>query len=307
MFSFDRAVACNRTPTMLPTLIPSAVPDPASRIIRLRDKTLALDGQPKIVAILNVTPDSFSDGGRHQALDAALSRAVQMVDEGAAIIDIGGQSTRPGYVEVSDEEEIARVVPVIEALVGRLSIPLSIDTYKPAVARAAVQAGADIINDVHGFQCHPELAEIAARHGCGVILMHNEAAFPESSGATMERIATFLARSRDLALAAGVPRGGIILDPGIGFAKTHAQNLEILARLGELRSLDCPLLLGASRKSVIAHVLSLPPDQRLEGTLATTALAVWQGVEFIRVHDVAANLRAARMAQAVRNAHPVSS
>lgn len=273
----------------------------------MRDKTLVMDGQPKIVGILNVTPDSFSDGGRHQALDAALSRAVQMADEGAAIIDIGGQSTRPGHVEVSVEEEIARVVPVIEALADRLHIPLSIDTYKPAVARAAVQAGAEIINDVHGFQRHPELAEIAAQHACGVILMHNEASFSESHGATMERIATFLGRSLELALAAGVPRERIILDPGIGFAKTPGQNLEILARLGELRSLGFPLLLGASRKSVIAHVLALPPDQRLEGTLATTALAVWQGVEFIRAHDVSANLRTARMAWAIRHAHPASS
>ncbi len=291
---------------MFPTLTTSVTPEPASRIVRFRDKTLALDGQPKIVGILNVTPDSFSDGGRHQALDAALSRAAQMADEGAAIIDLGGQSTRPGHAEVSAEEEIARVVPVIEALAGRLPLPLSIDTYKPAVARAAVQAGADIINDVHGFQRHPELPEIAAQHGCGVILMHHEAGFSESTGATMERIATFLRRSLDLAITAGVPRGRIILDPGIGFAKTSAQNLEILARLGELRALGCPLLLGASRKSVIAHVLSLPPDQRLEGTLATTALAVWQGVEFIRAHDVAANLRAARMAKAIRDALPPS-
>jgi dihydropteroate synthase len=291
---------------MFPTLTISVTPDPALRMVRFRDKTLALDGQPKIVGILNVTPDSFSDGGCHQALDSALSRATQMAAEGAAIIDIGGQSTRPGHVEVSAEEEIARVVPVIEALTGRLHVPLSIDTYKPAVARAAVQAGADIINDVHGFQRHPELAEIAAQHACGVILMHNEASFPESDGATLERIATFLCRSLDLAIAAGVPRGRIILDPGIGFAKTPGQNLEILARLGELRSLGCPLLLGASRKSVIAHVLSLPPDQRLEGTLATTALAVWHGVEFIRAHDVSANLRAARMAKAIHNARPPS-
>jgi dihydropteroate synthase len=291
---------------MSPTLTPPLTSDPTSRTVRFRDKTLTLDGGPKIVGILNVTPDSFFDGGRHQTLESALRQATQMVAEGAAIIDIGGQSTRPGHVEVPVEEEIARVVPVIEALAGRLQVPLSIDTYQPAVARAAVQAGADLINDVHGFQRHPELAEIAAQHDCGVILMHHEAGFSETSGATMERIAAFLRRSLDLARAAGVARERIILDPGIGFAKTQAQNLEILARLGELRALGCPLLLGASRKSVIAHVLALPPDQRLEGTLATTALAVWQGVEFIRVHDVSANLRAARMAQAVRHAHPSS-
>ncbi|MBI4622794.1 MAG: dihydropteroate synthase [Verrucomicrobia bacterium] len=291
---------------MSPPLTTSITPDAAPRIIQLRGKTLVLDGQPKIVGILNVTPDSFFDGGRHQAIESALSRATQMPAEGAAMIDIGGQSTRPGHVEVSAEEEIARVVPVIEALASRLRVPLSIDTYKPAVARAAIKAGADIINDVHGFHGDPELAEIAAQHGCSVILMHNEASFPESRGATMERIATFLRRSLDLAVAAGVPRERIILDPGIGFAKTHEQNLEILARLGELRSLGCPLLLGASRKSVIGHVLSLCPDERLEGTLATTALAVWQGVEFLRVHDVRANLRAALMAKAIRDVLPAS-
>lgn len=284
-----------------------ATSDPSPRTVRFRDKTLTLDGGPKIVGILNVTPDSFFDGGRHQTLESVLRQAMQIVAEGVSIIDIGGQSTRPGHVEVSVEDEISRVVPVIEALAGRLQVPLSIDTYKPAVARAAVQAGADIINDVHGFQRHPELAEIAAQHDCGVILMHHEAGFLESTGGTMERIATFLRRSLDLALAAGVAREKIILDPGIGFAKTHAQNLEILARLGELHSLGCPLLLGASRKSVIAHVLALPPDQRLEGTLATTALAVWQGVEFIRAHDVSANLRAAHMAKAIHNALPSSS
>lgn len=289
---------------MSPPLTTSITPGAAPRIIQLRGKTLVLDGKPKIVGILNVTPDSFFDGGRHQALEAAFSRATQMLAEGAAIIDIGGQSTRPGHVEVSAEEEIARVVPVIEATASRLRVPLSIDTDKPAVARAAIKAGADIINDVHGFHGDPELAEIAAQHGCGVILMHNEASFPEFRGATMERIAAFLTRSVAIADAAGVPRERIILDPGIGFAKTHEQNLEILARLGELKSLGCPLLLGASRKSVIGNVLALCPDERLEGTLATTALAVWQGVEFFRVHDVRANLRAALMAKAMREALP---
>lgn len=291
---------------MSPPPTTSVAPGPTPRIIRFRGKTLALDGQPKLVGILNVTPDSFFDGGRHQALESALSQATRMAAEGAVMIDIGGQSTRPGHVEVSAGEEIARVVPVIAALAGSLSVALSIDTSKPAVARAAVKAGADIINDVHGLHRSPELADIAAQHGCGVILMHNEASFPESRGATMERITAFLGRSLDIAVAAGVPRDRIILDPGIGFAKTHEQNLDILARLGELRPLGCPLLLGVSRKSVIGNVLSLPPDERLEGTLATTALAVWQGVEFLRVHDVRANLRAALMAQAIRNSPPAS-
>lgn len=287
---------------ILPMLTTTVTPAATSRMVRFRGRALALDGQPKIVGILNVTPDSFFDGGCHLALESALGQATQMVAEGAAIIDIGGQSTRPGHVEVSAEEEIARVVPVIEALASRLNLPLSIDTYKPTVARAAVKAGADIINDVHGLHRSPELADIAATHGCGVILMHHEISFPEYRGETMERITTFLARSLEIALAAGMSRDRIILDPGIGFAKTHEQNLKILAHLGELKALGCPLLLGASRKSVVGNVLSLPPHERLEGTLATTALAVWQGVEFIRAHDVGANLRAALMTKAIRDA-----
>ena len=265
------------------------------------------DGQPKIVGILNVTPDSFFDGGRHQALESALKQADQMVAEGVALIDIGGQSTRPGHVEISVEDEIARVVPVIAALATRVSVPLSIDTYRPAVARAAIAAGADILNDIYGFQRHPELAQIGAQHRCGVILMHQESGFAEKTGDTIDRIATFLLRSMAIALAAGVARDQIIFDPGIGFGKTQEQNLEILARLGELRSLPCPLLLGASRKSVISHVLALPPEDRLEGTLTTTALAVAQGVEFLRVHDVRANRRAALMAAAIRDALPAPS
>ncbi len=286
-------------------LTASVTPESAWPTLRFRSKTVVLDGRPKMVGILNVTPDSFFDGGRHHTLESALDQAIQMAAEGAAIIDVGGESTRPGHVAVTVEEEIARVGPVIEMLARRIRIPLSIDTHKPAVARAAIAAGAEIINDVHGFQGDPELAKIAAQHGCGVILMHHDASFSEMRGATMERIAIFLNRSLAIAVAAGVPRERIILDPGIGFGKTHEQNLEILARLGELKSLGCPLLLGASRKSVIGNVVSLPADERLAGTLATTALAVWQGVEFLRVHDVRANLQCALMAKAILDACPV--
>lgn len=274
----------------------------ALRVLRCRGKTLLLDGQPKIVGILNVTPDSFYDGGRHLNLNSAVQQAERMVAEGAVMIDIGGQSTRPGHVEISVEEEISRVVPVIEALASRLCVPLSIDTSQPAVARAALAAGASIINDVYGCQRHPELAQIAAQHDSAVILMHQAVGFDATRDSTLERITSFLSRSVEIALAAGVARDQIILDPGIGFAKTQEQNLEILARLGELKSLGYPLLLGASRKSVVSHVLSLPPEERLEGTLTTTALAVWQGVEFLRVHDVRANQRAALMAAAIRDA-----
>jgi len=283
---------------------PSSLPAAPPHLVRARLKTLPLAEGPYMVGILNVTPDSFYDGGRHAGLAAALAQARQLIAEGAAIIDIGGQSTRPGHAEVTVAEEIARVVPVIEALVGTVTVPLAIDTYKPAVARAALAAGADLLNDVHGFQRHPELARLAAEFGCGVILMHQEAGFAATARAPLPRIAEFFRRSLAVAASAGVRPDGLILDPGIGFAKTPAQNLEILGGLGELAALGHPLLLGASRKSVIDHVLALPPAERLEGTLATTALAVWQGVDFIRVHDVRANLRAARMARAIRAARP---
>ncbi len=230
-----------------------------------------------------------------------MAQGLKLVNEGAAMLDLGGQSTRPGFAEISVEEEIARVVPVVSALVAKTSVPLSIDTYKPAVARAALAAGAHVLNDIHGFQGDEALASTAAEFGCAVILMHNDAAFKAAHLDPIAAMLAFFDRSLAIAARAGVVRQKIVLDPGIGFGKTQEQNLELLARLDELRVLGLPLLLGASRKSVIGNVLSLPPEERLEGTLATTALAVWQGVEFIRVHDVCANARAAKTAAAIRN------
>ena len=277
-----------------------AAPTPASRQLVCRDRTLVIDGTPKMVGIVNITDDSFYDGGQHATPANAVAHALKLVDEGAAMIDLGGQSTRPGYVEISVEEEIARVVPAVEALVSKTKIPLSIDTYKPAVARAALAAGAHVLNDILGFQGDPMLSIIAVEAGCAVILMHNDASFKTAPGDTIGRVLAFFERSLAIAAQAGVAREKLVLDPGIGFGKTHEQNLELLARIGELHVLGLPLLLGASRKSVIGNALSLPPEERLEGTLATTALAVWQGVEFIRVHDVRANARAASMAAAIR-------
>jgi dihydropteroate synthase len=272
----------------------------ASRQLVCRDRVLSLDGTPKIVGIVNVTDDSFFDGGHHATPDAAVAHALQLVEEGAAMIDIGGESTRPGFTEIPAEEEIARVVPVIAALLGKTKVPLSIDTYKSEVARAALLAGAHVLNDIHGFQGDLELPHLAAKTGCAVVLMHNEASFKTGSGDTIAKMRAFFEQSLAIAAQAGVPREKLVLDPGIGFGKTYEQNLELLARLGELRGMGLPIFLGASRKSVIGNTLSLPPEERLEGTLATTALAVWQGVEFIRVHDVRANLRAARMTSAIR-------
>ncbi len=263
-------------------------------------------GAAQIVGILNLTPDSFYDGGKFLSPENAVARATEMVREGAAIIDLGGQSTRPGHVEISAEEEIARVVPIITALRAQLAVPLSIDTYKPAVARAAFAAGAHILNDIYGLQRHPELATLAAEFRAPVIAMHHDPALRDQPGDPLPSVLRFFEKTLALADAAGIPRAQLILDPGIGFGKTQPQNLALLARLDELRVFGCPILLGASRKSVIAHVLeNLPPDERLEGTLATTALAVWQGVDYLRVHDIRANARAAQMAHAIRQAKNV--
>ncbi len=288
---------------MLPSSVFMPLPSQTteSRQLKCRDRAVGIGRETLLVGILNLTPDSFFDGGKFAAGESALAQASRLVEEGAAIIDVGGQSTRPGYKEISDEEEIARVVPVITALVPRLPVPISIDTYKPAVARAALQAGAHLINDIHGLQGNPELARLAAEFGCPVVVMHNDAAFRDTPGDLIYKIKTFFDRSREIAAQAGLTEDLIVLDPGIGFGKTQEQNLEILARLSELKMLGSPLWLGASRKSVIGNVLGLPPEERLEGTLATTALAVWQGVEFIRVHDVRANARASKMAAAIRH------
>ena len=266
-----------------------------------RDRSLVLDGSPKMVGIVNITDDSFFDGGRFASTEAAVAQALKLVAEGAAMLDLGGQSTRPDYAEISAEEEILRVVPVITSLIGKTLVPLSIDTYKPAVARAALVAGAHVLNDIHGFQGDETLAQIVAETGCAVILMHNDAAYKTVHLDPIAAMLAFFDRSLAVAARVGVAREKIILDPGIGFAKTQEQNLSLLARLDELRVLGLPLLLGASRKSVIGNVLALPAEERLEGTLATTTLAVWQGVELIRVHDVCANARAAKIAAAIRN------
>jgi dihydropteroate synthase len=281
---------------------------PSSQSLRCRDLTLALDGPPRLMGILNVTDDSFFDGGRHFALDAALARARQLVAEGADLLDVGGQSTRPGYKEITAAEEIARTVPVIRALVAEFpDLPLSIDTYKPAVAAAALDAGAHVLNDIHGLQGPggPALARLALESGAAVVLMHNDPALRDLPPDVdpIPGVLAWLRRSLDLAAVAGLSAERIVLDPGIGFGKTQAQNLTLLARLDALHALGQPILLGVSRKSVIAHACpGLAPEDRLEGTLALTALAVRQGVQLHRVHDVQANRRAARVAFAYQEA-----
>lgn len=251
-----------------------------------------------IMGILNVTPDSFSDGGDFNSVEKALKHAKEMVDEGADMIDIGGESTRPGHTYVDSEEEIRRVVPVIKALKKEISLPMSIDTYKADVAEEALKLGVEMVNDVWGLRRDENMANVIAKYDAEVCIMHNQDG-TEYDKDIMEAIKDFLSESIKMALDAGVKKEKIVLDPGIGFGKTFEQNLEVLRRLGELRELGYPILLGTSRKSVIGNVLHLEPKDRVEGTVATTVLGVRDGVDIVRVHDVTENLRAAKMADAI--------
>jgi dihydropteroate synthase len=260
--------------------------------------TLKLGERTYIMGILNVTPDSFSDGGDFVDIDAAVLHAKKMLEEGADIIDVGGESTRPGSAEVDEAEELRRVIPVIERLAKEIDAPISIDTYKAAVAEKAILSGAVIINDVWGMQKDPRMPEVAAKYQVPVIMMHNQLG-TEYSGDIMEEICIFLRRSIDLGLQAGVKLENMILDPGIGFGKTAEQNVVVMSRLGELNDLGCSILLGTSRKSFIGKILDLVPKERVEGTVATTVMGIIQGADIIRVHDVKENLRAAKVTDAV--------
>ena len=237
-----------------------------------------------IMGILNVTPDSFSDGGRYDTIDAALFHARQMVKEGADILDIGGESTRPGHIQITDAEEIGRVVPVIERLKQEFDIPLSIDTYKSTVAEAALAAGADLVNDIWGLKYDEKMASVIAKSGAACCLMHNreKAEYDDFAADFLEDMRGCVT----LADRAGIRHDKIILDPGVGFGKTYEMNLEIINQLELLHQFDLPILLGTSRKSVIGLTLDLPADQREEGTLVTTVYAVQKGCAFVRVHDV---------------------
>lgn len=252
-----------------------------------------------IMGILNVTPDSFSDGGKFRRLDQALFHVGRMIKEGADLIDVGGESTRPGHQQISEEEEIQRISPIVEQVKARFDIPVSIDTYKARVAMAAVNAGADLINDIWGFKYDGQMAGIVAKAGIPCCLMHNRSQAGYSN--LMEEMKDDLRESLAIAQSAGIPRDKIILDPGIGFGKTYEDNLEAIHKLGGLQELGYPLLLGASRKSVIGLTLNLPVTERLEGTLVTTALAVMARCAFVRVHDVAENKRTIQMAEAIRD------
>lgn len=254
-------------------------------------------GHTYVMGILNVTPDSFSDGGKYNQMDAALFRVEEMIKEGADVIDIGGESTRPGYEIISENEEIERVVPVIEKVKSRFDIPISLDTYKSQVAQAGITAGADMINDVSGLQYDGNLAKVIADADIPCCLAHNrkEANYTD----LIQDVLADLSDTAQLAYQAGIEGEKIMIDPGIGFGKTYENNLEIINKMEILHSFGYPLLLGASRKSVIGTALDLPVSERVEGTLATTVFGVMKGVMFVRVHDVKENVRIIRMTEAI--------
>lgn len=272
--------------------------------MKIGNKEFDLSSHCYIMGILNVTPDSFSDGGKFDSLDAALFHAEEMVKQGADILDVGGESTRPGHIQITEDEEIARVTPVIEQLKKRFDVPVSIDTYKSRVAEAALQSGADLVNDIWGLKYDENMAEVIARHQAACCLMQNREQIDYTD--YVEDVLDDLRESVQIAKAAGIPDDRIMLDPGVGFGKTYEMNLEIIRVVGRLKELGYPVLLGTSRKSVIGLTLDLPADQREEGTLVTTVLGVEQGCSFVRVHDVEANARAIRMSEAIFREHDLA-
>ena len=265
--------------------------------MRIGKKEFDLNNHCYIMGILNVTPDSFSDGGKYNHLDAALRHTEEMIRDGADIIDVGGESTRPGHVVITEEEEIARVTPVIEAIKRNFDIPISIDTYKGKVTLAALQAGADLVNDIWGFKHDSKVAEYTAKYKAACCLMHNrnEAVYNDFQKDVIADLQECIA----IAKKANVADDKIILDPGVGFGKTYEMNLEIINHLEKLHELNYPVLLGTSRKSVIGLTLDLPADERVEGTLAKTVIGVMKGCSFVRVHDVKENARIIKMTEAI--------
>ena len=267
--------------------------------MKIGNKEFDLKNHAYVMGILNVTPDSFSDGGKWNDKGRAMRHTQEMIEQGATIIDIGGESTRPGYTLISDEEEISRVVPMIEMVKKNFDVPVSIDTYKSRVAEAALDAGADLVNDIWGLKYDPHMSEVIAKSGLACCLMHNRDNTEYRN--FMEDIKQDLRETIALAKAAGIADDKIILDPGVGFAKSYENNLEVIRRLKEFNELKYPVLLGTSRKSVIGLTIDLPAAERVEGTIVTTVMAVEAGCMFVRVHDVKENHRAIQMAEAILN------
>ena len=265
--------------------------------MKIGNKLFDLENECYIMGILNFTPDSFSDGGQWNDMEKAIRHAGDMIAEGASIIDIGGESTRPGHQQITVQEEIDRVVPVIERVKREFDIPVSIDSYKSEVVEAALQAGADLVNDIWGFKYDKRVAELTAKYNVPCCLMHNR-----NNTEYNDILADFcddLRECVEIGKAAGVKDEQIILDPGIGFGKNYEQNLIVMNHMECMKELGYPILLGTSRKSMIGLALDLPADQRVEGTLVTTVMGVQKGASIIRVHDVKENMRALRMTQAI--------
>ena len=267
--------------------------------IKIGNRIFDLYNHTYVMGILNVTPDSFSDGGQYTDKDAALKRALQMAEEGADIIDIGGESTRPGYTPVSAEIQIERVIPIIKEIKKKIDIPVSVDTYDAKVARAALEAGCDIVNDIWGLRKDPDMAKAIAEYDAFCVLMHNRET-PDYNNFMTDVLAD-CAKMIGTAVNAGIKEEKIIIDPGVGFGKTLEQNLCVIKYLEDFKNLDVPVLLGTSRKSVIGLTLDLPVEERLEGTLATTVMAVMKGINFVRVHDIKENVRTIKMTEAIMN------
>lgn len=262
--------------------------------MKIGSKEFNIGERTYIMGILNFTPDSFSDGGKFNDIDVAVKHVKEMIDNGADIIDVGGESTRPGYEIVSEEEEISRVVPIIKAIKENFDIPVSIDTYKAKVAEQAIEAGANLINDIWGFKKDKDMAKVAAKYNVPCCLMHNRDNTEYKN--LMEDILNDLKECINIAKDAGVKDENIILDPGIGFGKTYEQNLEAMNNLERIKELGYPILLGTSRKSMIGLALNLPVEERIEGTVATTVIGIMKDAcDFVRVHDVLENSRAAKM------------
>ena len=265
--------------------------------MKIGNREFDLKNHCYVMGILNVTPESFSDGGRWNQLDAAKKHTEDMIREGAAIIDIGGESTRPGYEKISDEEEISRVVPMIEMVKKEFGVPVSVDTYKSGVAEAALQAGADLVNDIWGLKADEKLAGVIAKYDVPCCLMHNRdnTDYQDFRKELLDDLRETIA----IAKKAGIKEDKIILDPGVGFGKTYEHNLIAIHHMDDLKELGYPILLGTSRKSVVGLTLDLPASERVEGTMVTTVFGVMQGAAFVRVHDVKENFRAIQMTEAI--------
>ena len=250
-----------------------------------------------VMGVINVTPDSFSGDGLKGDVQAAVEQALRFEAEGTDFLDIGAESTRPGHTPVPESQELGRLLPSLEAVAARVSIPISVDTSKSGVARAALEAGASVVNDIWGLRADPQIADVAAEHGAGLVLMHNQHGHQYDD--LVQEVSGGLQKSVDIALGAGVPRKNLVIDPGIGFGKTADHNLDLLRNLHRLKALGLPVLVGTSRKSTIGRLLDLPPDQRVEGTAATVALAIAAGADIVRVHDVREMVRVCRVSDAI--------